>query len=66
MPDVALSAYPLPAMLTLRFENVATPLTAETLTVPPRIALVVLFSLALKQSETDQRRRERLEDAATA
>jgi cytochrome c oxidase assembly factor CtaG len=30
------------------------------------IALVVLFSVALKQSETDQRRRERLEDAAAA
>ena len=30
------------------------------------LALVVLFSLALTQSETDQRRRERLEDAAAA
>jgi len=30
------------------------------------IALVVLFSLALTQSETEQRRRERLEDAAAA
>jgi len=30
------------------------------------IALVVLFTLALKQSETEQRRRERLEDAAAA
>ena len=30
------------------------------------LALVVLFSLALTQSETEQRRRERLEDAAAA
>ena len=30
------------------------------------LALVVLFTLALKQSETEQRRRERLEDAAAA
>ena len=30
------------------------------------IALVVLFGLALRQSETDQRRRERLEDAAAS
>ncbi|HLM27514.1 MAG TPA: cytochrome c oxidase assembly protein [Thermoleophilaceae bacterium] len=30
------------------------------------VALVVVFSLALKQSETEQRRRERLEDAAAA
>ena len=28
------------------------------------VALVVLFGLALKQSETEQRRRERLEDSA--
>jgi len=30
------------------------------------LALVVLFALALRQSETDQRRRERLEDAAAS
>src|SRR5438046_896225 len=35
-PPVALNVYPLDAILTERLVNVATPLTAETVSVPPR------------------------------
>ena len=41
LPSAALSTYAVPAVFTDRFENVATPLTAFTVVVPPSVAPAV-------------------------
>jgi hypothetical protein len=45
--DVAIKVYPVPALLTLRLENVATPLTAVTVIVPESVPLEGLVPIAM-------------------
>src|ERR1700719_3969740 len=44
---LAVSVYPVPALLMLKFENVATPLTAVTCAVPPSVPLEGFVPMAI-------------------